>query len=239
MEILAEKRLITGKKVKNIRREGLVPAVIYSKDSSVGKKEVELISFNLKDFLKAYEQVGFSSILTVKIKDSDSVFKTLVSNIQKDPVTLTPLHISLFEVDLAEKVTRMIPIVLVNEEDCEPVKSGDGMLITILNEVEIECLPTEIPSSFDIDVSVLKTVGDVLTIVDAIKIDTNKIEIKTDQEEVIVKVDYAEQLEVKEEEPINVNEVEVTTEKKDSEEDDVGDGGNNNEKTSADTTDSS
>ena len=213
MEILAKKRLISGKKVKRLRAEGLLPAVIYSKDSSTGKKEVESITVNLKDFLVAYKEVGTSSILDVKVEGIEKPFKTLVSKIQKDPVTLNLIHVNFFEVDLTETVTRMVPVELINEDSCEPVQNGSGLLITVLNEIEIECLPMDIPSEFKVDVSGLQEVGDNLTIKDSINVDTSKIEIKTDSEEVVVKVDYAEQLEVEEEE-VSIEDVEVTTEKK-------------------------
>lgn len=217
MEILAKKRLISGKKVKRLRLEGFLPAVIYSKSSSNGEKEVEPIEINTKEFLKAYAEVGTSSILDIKVEGETKVFKTLVSNIQKDPVTLNLIHVSFYEVDLTEKVTRMVPVEIINEELCEPVKEGEGLLITVLNEIEIECLPNDIPSAFEIDVSGLKEIGDVLTIKDSVKVDESKIEIKTDLEDVVVKLDYAEQLEVEEEE-LTVDDIEVTTEKKGDEE---------------------
>jgi len=210
MEILAEKRLISGKKVKRLRAEGFIPAVIYSKDSSLGKKDVELISVNLKDFLSAYSTVGSSTILKVKV--GDTVFQTLVSDIQKNPVTLDVVHVSFFEVDLSEKVTRMVPVEVVNEENCELVGSGEGLIITILNEIEVECLPNDIPSVFEIDASKLKEIGDVLTVEESVKVDKEKVEIKTPLDEAVIKLDYAEQLEVEEEE-VSVDDVEVTTEK--------------------------
>lgn len=219
MEILARKRTLTGKKVKRLRTEGFIPAVVYSKASSNKEKDVLPIEINLKEFLSVYKVCGTSSIVGIKLEDSKSTIKTLVTAIQKEPISLDVLHVSFFEVDLAEKVTRMVPIELINEDKCEPVNSGEGILITILDEIEIECLPTDIPSAFTVDVSVLKAVDDVLTIAEGIKYDSSKIEIKTDKEEAIVKVDYAAQLEQAEDSAASIEDVEITTAKKETPED--------------------
>lgn len=211
MEILGEKREITGSKVKRLRGNGLIPGIIFSKRASKGVVKPTPITVDFKEFNKIYKEAGESTLIDLKLK-GDPVRKVLISEVQKHPVTLEPIHVSFYRVDLTEKITANIPINLINEEECRPVKTKEGILLQVLNEVEIECLPSDLPAAFEVDASVMQNVGDVLTIKDAIKVDPAKIEIKDDIEEIVVKVDFAEQLEVEEETVESVDQVEVITE---------------------------
>lgn len=213
MEIHATKRDINKTKTKSLRKEGEIPAIIFSKNSSKGKDPTIPITINLKEFKKMYAEVGESSLVSINIDDEKNI-KALIAEVQKHPITLLPIHISFFQVDLTQKITANVPVEIINEEHCEAVKSGKGIIITVLNEIEVECLPANIPHTIQLDVKDLKEVGDFLTIKNVIKsVDTSIVEVKHDKDEAVVKVDYAEQLEVEEEET-SIEEVEVTTEKK-------------------------
>jgi large subunit ribosomal protein L25 len=211
MELLGEKREITGSKVKKLREIGLIPAIIFSKKASRGIVPTTPITVVFKEFIKIYKEAGESTLIDLKIK-GDQERKVLISEVQKHPVTLDPIHVSFYKVDLTEKITANIPITLINEEECRPVKTKEGSLLQVLNEVEIECLPSDLPSVFEVDVSVMQNVGDALTVKDCIKVDPAKVDLKEGLEEIVVKVDFAEQLVVEEEEPVSVDQVEVITE---------------------------
>ena len=83
-------------------------------------------------------------------------------------------------------------------------------MITLIDEIEVECLPTDLPSHFEVDISKLAEVGDFIP-VSALNYDRSKITVAMDMEELLIKVDYAEQLE--EEVTTSVEEIEVTGEK--------------------------
>lgn len=215
MELHGEKREIKGTKVKTLRKKGIIPAVIFSKKSSLGKADVLDVQVDAKAFSKVFAQAGTSALIEFKLGNETK--DVLVKDIQVDPITLSPIHVSLYEVDMSQPIETKIPVDLINEEECEPVKAKTGILIQVLDEIRIRTLPKNMPQHFEVDVSVLKEVEDSLTIADAIKVDPEKIEILTDLEEVLVKVDYAEQREVEEEET-SVEGVEVITEAKEGEE---------------------
>ena len=211
MEISAKKRQITGTKVKSLRENGEMPAVIFSKKTSKGDGEVLNITVSAADFKKIYAEAGESALVTISV-EGDGKHQALVSEIQRDPLSLLVIHASFYEVDLSEKIDTHVPVEIINEDQNQVVKGGEGIILSILTEVEVRCLPQDIPQHLDIDVSSLKNVGeDVLTVKD-LKVDASKVEILTDLDEVIVKLDYAEQLEVVEETPADVTDVEVISE---------------------------
>ncbi len=207
MELSAEKR---EQKTVILRKAGIIPAVLYSKKSSKGLCPVLNLQVIGKDFVKAYAEFGKSAIFTLIVENDKK--NVLIKELQQDPVTLSPIHIEFYEVDMTQTIDTEIPIEIINEENCEPVSSKRGIAIKVLDMIEVRCLPKYIPQAFEIDVSSLKEVGDVLTVKEAISVDSSKIEILTDQDEPVVKIDYAEQLET-EEDAKAVEEVEVISEK--------------------------
>lgn len=210
MVLSAEKREIKGTKVKTLRDQNLLPAVVFSKKTSQeGAPSMDIV-VDAKGFLKVYEEAGESALVTLKFGSEEK--QTLISEIQRDPITLQPIHAAFYEVDMSEQITTNIPVEFINENQNEKVKSNEGLILPVLTEIEVRCLPNNIPSGFEIDVSGISEIGDFITVADAIKVDENKVEILTDKEEVLVKLDFAEQLEVEEEER-TVEDVEATAEK--------------------------
>lgn len=203
MEIVAEKRTQTGKGVKKLRRKGLLPAVLYGNRVS----SFPLV-LNLKSLQNTLKHTGDTSLVDLVIDDKQRE-KVLISDIQRHPVSGDIIHISFHKVDLKEKITTSVPIEISGESPA--VKSKVGIVLTLLDEIEIECLPTDIPNSIVADISPLQEVGDTL-FVKNLAVDRTKIEVKEDPDEAVVKIDYAEQLEVEEEEQKESAEVEEETE---------------------------
>lgn len=204
MEVIAKKREIFGKKVRILRRDSTIPAVVFGK----GKQSLPLeLSFN--NLAKVLNAEGEATLLDLIIDSEGTPRKVLISEVQKNFVTGRPTHISFHEVSLTEKITAKVSIEFIGESIA--VKSGKGILITLIDEVEVECLPTDLPRKFEVDISGLQEVDDFIT-VGALKYDKSKLSIDIDPEELLIKVYYAEQLEEKEE-VASVEEVEVTGEK--------------------------
>jgi len=178
MELIANKREILGKKVKSLRRQGLVPAVVFGKE--LGSIPLEL---NRNDFREAYRQVGENGLLHLKVVGQ--TYSVLLHELQIDPVTRELLHVDFFQVDLTKRVTVSIPLVVVGESPA--VQSGTGLLLTLLTEVEAECLPTDIPAEIAVDISSLSEVGDSFT-VDMLPINQNEITIALAGSEVVAKI---------------------------------------------------
>jgi large subunit ribosomal protein L25 len=205
-EIKADKRTVLGKKVKNIRKQGFVPATIYGK----GFEPIS-IQFAKIELEKIYDEVGESGLVTLKIENED--IPVLFRNPQYHPVEGNLLHIDCYKVNLREKISAMVPIVLVGES--QAVKDGN-ILVPVTNEIEIEALPADLPESIEVDLAVLETLESVVTVAD-LKVDTSKLEILTHHEQVIVKVEEPRA----EEEPVveaTPEDVEVINEKGEGEE---------------------
>ncbi len=178
----AKLRKQVGRKVKLLRKEGILPANIYGK-----KIKSESIQIDLKEFLDVYKKVGDTGILYINDRP------VLVANIQKNPVSDMLLHIDFHQVDLKEKVEAKVPIELIGESPAE--KQAIGTVVQYLDEVEIEALPTNLPEKFQIDISKLSEVDQMVHVKD-LPFDKSKIEVKTDLEEILVKVEPPQKEEV-------------------------------------------
>ena len=182
----AESRKVTGRKVKNLRREGVLPGNVYGK-----KVKSESVQVSLKDFDKIYSEVGETGLLTLDVgKDKKPV---LIHNLQLHPVTDEPLHVDFLQVDLKEKVTAQVPVELSGESPAE--KQGLGTVVLMLDEIEVESLPTDLPEKFEIDKATLAEVDQTIFVKD-LKIDKSKVEVKTDLESIVVKVEPPQKEEV-------------------------------------------
>lgn len=197
--IKADKRKITGRKVKKLRKEGVIPANIFGK-----KVKSESIQINLLEFEKVYKETGETSVLELQLGNVKR--PVLVHNVQLDPITGVPLHIDFLQVNLKEKVAANIPIETSGESSAE--KQGLGTVVQYVDEVEVESLPTDLPEKFEIDLSILVEVDQAIYLKD-LKYDKSKVEIKDDAEKIIIKLEPVR--EEKEEAPIVEEVVETET----------------------------
>ena len=105
----AENRVVTGRHVRKLRREGIVPANIFGK-----KIKSANIQLDTKEFLKVYDQAGETTLINISIPGAAEK-PVLVSNIQVHPVTGVIVHVDFHQVDLKEKVTATVPVELTGE----------------------------------------------------------------------------------------------------------------------------
>lgn len=174
----SQKREVFGRKLKGLRREGIVPANVYGKMTPSTSIQVDL-----KDFLKVFEEAGETGLVDLKIgKDTKPV---LIHNVQRNPVTSQPVHVDFLQVDLKQKVTVMVPLEFVGEAQAE--KEEVGIVVHQLNEIEVEALPTELPESIEVDLSGLAQIDDSIKVSD-LKVDASKVEVKTDPEQIVAAV---------------------------------------------------
>ncbi len=184
----AEKRKLTGQKVKVLRREGLLPANIY------GKKIKSLsVQAETKAVEKIFREAGETGLVDIKVKGEKEARPVLFHNPQFHPVSDSLLHIDFYQVDLTQKVTTDVPIEITGQSPA--VDQGEGILMQILNEVEVEALPADLPEKFIIDISKLGSVGDTVTI-NNLKTD-DKVKINAEKGQVVAKI-TAQQEEIEE-----------------------------------------
>jgi large subunit ribosomal protein L25 len=182
----AEERKISGRKVKTVRAQGLLPGNIY------GKKIKSLaVQVDRKEFEKVYKEVGETGLVTLQVgKDERPV---LVHKVQVHPVTDEPIHIDFRQVDLKTKVTAEVPVEVTGESPAE--KQGIGTVVQYINQVEVEALPADLIEKFIVDTSALAEVDQAIYVKD-LKVDKSKIEIKTNGDEIVVKVEPPQKEEV-------------------------------------------
>ena len=174
----AEKRTVLGRKVKGLRKQGIIPAHVFGH-----KVKTEHVQVHASEFLKVFEKTGETGIIDLAV---DSQKKpVLVKNVQLHPVTDVPLHIDFYQVNLSEKVKVNVPIEIVGEAPA--VHRKIGVLLTPVSELEIEALPADLPEKIEVDVEKFENVGDEIKVKD-LKIDRSKIEVHADQELVIAQI---------------------------------------------------
>jgi len=201
----AQERKETGRKVKRLRKQGILPANIY------GNKVKSLaISVSLDDFKKIFKEAGETNVIELKIgKDTRPV---LIHNLQVDPVSDIPIHADLLQVDLKVKVTAKIPVVLVGESPAE--KQGLGIVVQYIDEVEVEALPMDLPEKFELDATKLENIDGQFQVKD-LAYEKSKITVSDDPENVIAKIEESKkEEEIVEEKPTEEVGEEIPTEEK-------------------------
>lgn len=180
IELRVEKRKIFGRKVKNLRQEGVLPANLYGK-----KVKSQALQLDLKSFLPIFQQVGETGVVHLQLKEDKEDHPVLIHNVQIDPVTDQLLHADFYQVSLKEKVTAEIPVELVGESLV--IKEKRGVLIQSLLEVEVEALPTDLPDKFEIDISSLAEVNAAVMVKD-LKVGEG-VKILTDSQQILAKIE--------------------------------------------------
>jgi len=182
----AKERKICGRKVKKLRREGILPANLYGK-----KIKSQALEVSLGDFQKVYKEAGETKLIDLKV--GTETFPVLIHNVQLQPVTGAPLHVDFHYVSLKEKTTAMVPVEITGESPA--VKQGIGVLIQPISELEVEAFPQDLPERLVVDISRLSQVDDQVT-VSEIEVDKEKVLIKADPSQIVVKIGPLEKEEV-------------------------------------------
>jgi large subunit ribosomal protein L25 len=177
LKLKADKRKLLGRKVKKLRREGSLPANIYGKDVKSTAVKVDI-----KKFMDIYGEAGETGIVYLTVGTGKSEKPVLIHNLQVEPVTGKPLHADFHQVDLTKKVQVEVPIELVGES--EAVNKG-GVLVHLMDEVEVEALPTELPEKFEIDISKIKEIGEGISVKE-LKVDKEKVKLMIEDEKALI-----------------------------------------------------
>ena len=174
-----ETRKIEGRKVSHLRKVGVLPANVFGKNLKSFS-----VQLPLKDFSRIFEEVGETGL--IDLQTDGEVRPVLVSNVQYHPLTDLPLHVDFRQVDLKEKIQAAVPIEFDGESPAE--KSGVGILVKQLNEIEVEALPTELPERIIVDITKLENVDDAIHVKD-LKIDRSKVTLLAEEDEIVVKIE--------------------------------------------------
>lgn len=177
-ELQAKERTLVGKKSKQLRAAGELPAIVYGATT-----EPQPLSVDAKIFNKIYNEAGNTSLIDLQFGGQS--MKVLVQDVAVTPVLGEIIHIDFFAVNLKEKIVTEIPLKFVGEAPA--VLDLEGNLITNKTEVEVEALPTDLVSEIEVDISALATFDDQIKVAD-IKV-PGTITIVSDPEEVVALVE--------------------------------------------------
>lgn len=180
INLKAQERTVMGKKVKTLRKEGIIPGHVFG-----NTKEVEHVQVGLKDFMTVLHQAGETGLINLRIGE-ERVRPVLIRETDFDPRNGNLTHIGFYQVNLKEKVQVPVPIVLVGEEP-ESVKMGEHIVLQNLSEVQVEALPGDLIENIEVNIEVLKNVDDAVT-VDQLNYNHDLITVLAEPEEVVVKL---------------------------------------------------
>src|SRR4030043_486338 len=188
LELEASKRDVTGKKVRFLRRQGIIPANIYG--HGIDSTSINVDAKSLKHLLA---HAGKTDLISLKVDDSKSPLRVLVREVQKNPINDDLLHEDFYQVRMDEKIKADVPIVFVGEA---PVlkKVKNSSVLHLIDSLPIEALPDDLPHSLEVDVSHLEEMDHTIQIKDIPL--GHGIPLLSDPEQLVVKVAEARKEEV-------------------------------------------
>ena len=172
-------RTIRGKQVGALRREGKLPAVLYGHHF-----ESTPITLDLKEASKILSSVTSSSIITISLEGKEHA--TLVREKQKDYLRNSLKHVDFQVVSLTEKIRTSVAIEL--QGVAPAVKDYNGVLVTGLDKIEVECYPQDLPDRIVIDLSGMAKIGDAYYIKDIVLSD--KVVVHEDMNEMVIHITH-------------------------------------------------
>lgn len=155
----SKRELTTYGGLRQVRLQGSIPGVVYSHG-----KETSLITMPSRAFEKVLSEAGTSSIIDLTVEGAKTAVPVLISEVQRDPLTGAVIHVDLHEIRMDEKLKTQINLEFVGESPA--VKSLGGNLIMNLDSLNVECLPKDLVSSIQVDISVLEALDTSLHISD-------------------------------------------------------------------------
>jgi len=159
-EIIAEKRADQGKGAsRRLRRAGKAPGILYGG----GKTPQSIAVSNNEMMLHLAHEAFYSHILTLKLEGAAE--KVVLKDVQRHPFKPIVLHVDLMRVDEKKKLTMRVPLHFLNESSCVGVKTGGGVISHLMTDIEISCLPKDLPEFIAVDLGAMN-VGDTLHVSD-------------------------------------------------------------------------
>ncbi len=171
---------------RRLRRSQMVPGVLYGKE--IKSVSIEVATKPLQGLLS---KIGEENVL-IDVQVGEDKHTSLLKEVQRDPLTGAAVHIDFHRVSMKEEITVTISLVVKGAEDCPGVQEG-GVVETLLNEVEVRCLPLDIPASFELDISEL-SMGEKVHVSD-IKVPAD-VKMITSVEQTVITVSRPSEVEV-------------------------------------------
>ncbi len=213
--LTAQKRDLLGKKVRQLRKNGLIPAELFGP-----KTKNQHLSVPEKEFSRAFKEAGTNTVVDIAIEGEKEPVSVFIYDVQTDTITKRPLHIDLYQVRKDVKSHATVPLVFIGTA---PIEKKDCIVVHVVDELVVEAFPQDMPHEITVDVSLLQNEGDVITLKD-LKLPKH-IDIDAEPDLVIVTTE-AKRAEEKAEAPATETEATATAEtakETSAEEDESGD----------------
>jgi len=171
-------RQVVGKKVAQLRRDGVLPGVVFG-----GRKDSTSVQTDLRSFERSYRRWGNTTLLSLEGLDGDAI-PALIHGVARDTMTGRLLHVDFQRVSLTEKTHAEVPLHFVHESPA--VKTLGAVLVHARDHITVEAFPQDIPHSIDVDLSPLIEIDDALYVRDLV-FDKTTVSIIDDPDELVVK----------------------------------------------------
>lgn len=178
IQLKATVRDVKSTNPKKLRKTGLLPAVLYGH-----KVPTQALSINAGEFDKVFKKAGESTIIEL-VTDDGKTHPVLIHEVQSHYLTSRPDHVDFYQVSMTEKLKAKVALEYTGESAA--VKTMGGVLVKVLNEVEVECLPADLPHNILVSIASLKTLQDSIHVKDLPV--PAKVKMLTEAEEMVAKV---------------------------------------------------
>lgn len=178
LQIKAELRDLKTTTPEKLRKSGKLPGVLY------GHKVTNAnLALDAREFDKIFKKAGESTIVDLKTDDGKT-HPVLIHEVQYHYLTSAPIHVDFYQVSLTDKLKAKVVLEFIDEAPA--VKTLGGVLVKVLSDVEVECLPADLPHNIPVSLAGLKTLQDTLHVKDLVV--PAKVKILTPADELVIKV---------------------------------------------------
>ncbi len=202
MDLSVKQRTVLGKASNALRKQGLIPAQLYGHGI-----ENKNLSVDGKEFRKVFKEAGENTVVYLVAEDGKK-HPVLIHDIQRDSVSSEIDHVDFHEINMNEVITAPIPLEFVGES---PAGKVGGVVTRIMDTIEVESLPADLPQSFTVDLAMLAELNQSIYVKD-LAVPKN-VKVLVDLEAVIATVAEVKE-EVIEETPVDLSAVVVESEEK-------------------------
>ncbi len=202
LELKVSRREVIGKKVRFLRREGIIPGNIYGR----GFESVP-VQVDAKAFKQLLSRAGMTDLVLLKLDNSDEPLRALIRDVQRNPITDELLHVEFYQVRATDRIKAEVTLEFIGEAPVLSKVKG-STLLHLVDSLQIEALPDNLPHSLQVDLSVLEDVDQSICVRD-IRVGEG-VTMLNDPDQVVVKV--VEAARVVEEVPVSVAEEAVPAE---------------------------
>ena len=180
LELTLDARAAHGKANKRLRREGIVPGIVFGKG-----EESTPVQVDAKTFETLYRSAGRTSVVKFLLPGHSRATSGIIKSVQRHPLSGNPVHVDFFIVNLKQEMENDIPLIFTGEAPA--VEATGGTLLHNLSSIHVKALPTDMPHEITVDVSVLHSL-DVAIHVRDLNLNRDLVQVLTDGDTLVATV---------------------------------------------------